>query len=71
MHRGAAFGDFDRDGRVDVVVTQLNGKPEILRNVSEGRGHWIDPRLEGIRSNRDGIGSRVHLVSGRANNGTA
>jgi enediyne biosynthesis protein E4 len=63
MHRGAAFGDFDRDGRVDVVVTQLNGKPEILRNVSEGTGHWITLRLEGVQSNRDGLGSRVHLVS--------
>ena len=63
MHRGAAFGDFDRDGRIDVVVTRLNEKPEILRNVSEGTGHWITLRLEGVRSNRDGIGARVHLVS--------
>ena len=63
MHRGAAFGDFDRDGRIDVVVTRLNEKPVVLRNVSEGAGHWIALRLEGTRSNRDGIGARVHLVT--------
>jgi tetratricopeptide (TPR) repeat protein len=63
MHRGAAFGDFDRDGRVDAVVTRLNEKPIVLRNVSEGGGHWIALRLEGTRSNRDGIGARVHLVT--------
>ena len=61
MHRGAAFGDFDRDGRIDVVVTRLNEKPIVLRNVTEGAGHWIELRLEGTRSNRDGIGARVHL----------
>jgi tetratricopeptide (TPR) repeat protein len=63
MHRGAAFGDFDRDGRIDVVVTRLNKKSLILRNISEGTGHWLTLRLEGVRSNRDGIGARVHLVS--------
>ena len=63
MHRGAAFGDFDRDGRIDAVVTRLNEKPIVLRNVSEGGGHWIALRLEGTRSNRDGIGARVHLVT--------
>ena len=63
MHRGAAFGDFDRDGRIDIVVTRLNEKPMLLTNVSEGSGHWIMLRLEGTRSNRDGIGARVHLVT--------
>jgi enediyne biosynthesis protein E4 len=63
MHRGAAFGDFDRDGRIDIVVTRLNEKPLLLKNVSEGSGHWIMLRLEGTRSNRDGIGARVHLVA--------
>jgi enediyne biosynthesis protein E4 len=52
MHRGAAFGDFDRDGRIDAVVTRLNEKPIVLRNVSEGGGHWIALRLDGTRSNR-------------------
>ena len=63
MHRGTAFGDFDRDGRVDVVVTRLNQNPILLRNVTEDGGHWIGFRLLGTRSNRDGIGARVHLRS--------
>jgi hypothetical protein len=63
LHRGAAFGDFDRDGRVDAIVTRLNEKPLVLRNVTAGGGHWIELRLEGTRSNRDGIGARVHLVT--------
>ncbi len=65
MHRGAAFGDFDRDGRIDAVVTRLNEKPNVLKNVTDGPGHflahWIELRLQGTRSNRDGIGARLHL----------
>ena len=63
FHRGAAFGDFDRDGRMDMVVTRLNESPIVLRNATPAAGHWIVLRLEGTRSNRDGIGARVHLVS--------
>lgn len=63
MHRGAAFGDFNRDGRMDVVVTRLNESPLILRNVSPRTGHWLALHLEGVRSNRDGLGARIHLVS--------
>ncbi len=62
LHRGAAFGDFDRDGRVDVVVTRLNESPLVLRNTSVA-GNWIELRLVGHRSNRDGIGASIHLVS--------
>lgn len=62
-HRGAAFGDFDRDGRMDVVVTRLNESPLVLRNVTRAAGHWIVLRLVGTRSNRDGIAARVHLVA--------
>lgn len=61
LHRGAAFGDFDRDGRVDAVITRLNEAPVVLRNVTPSAGHWLVLRLEGARSNRDGIGARVHL----------
>jgi hypothetical protein len=65
VSRAAAFGDYDGDGDVDVLVTNLNGVPSLLRNDTprEGR-HWLALKLEGTRSNRDGIGSRVTLVSG-------
>ncbi|MDQ6704955.1 MAG: CRTAC1 family protein [Acidobacteriota bacterium] len=62
LHRGAAFGDFDRDGRIDVAVTRLNEQPLVLRNTSAA-GNWIDFRLIGRKSNRDGIGARLHLTS--------
>jgi Tfp pilus assembly protein PilF len=61
LHRGAAFGDFDRDGRVDAVVTRLNEAPLVLWNRSAARHHWLALRLAGTRSNRDGIGARVRV----------
>ncbi len=63
LHRGAAFGDFDRDGRVDAVVTRLNESPMVLRNVTPAAGHWLALCLKGERSNRDGIGARVELIA--------
>lgn len=63
FHRGAAFGDFDRDGRMDVVVTRLNESPLVLRNVSPSAGHWLELRLKGRRSNRDGIGALVRITT--------
>jgi hypothetical protein len=67
-HRGCAFGDFDNDGRVDVVVSSLNDPVEVLRNVSDAHQHWFELLLTGRTSNRDAIGARVRLVSesGRA-----
>lgn len=64
QHRGAAFGDFDRDGRVDVVVTRLNERPLLLRNVSGSSNHWLGFRLTGIESNREAIGARVVVQAG-------
>jgi len=61
FHRGAAFGDFFQDGCIGVVVSRLNQAPLVLRNRCSG--NWIGLRLEGTRSNRDGIGARVHLVT--------
>jgi len=56
--RGAAFGDLNNDGQVDIVISVLNGSPVILRN-NGTTNHWIGISLVGTKSNRDGIGSRV------------
>jgi hypothetical protein len=62
--RGAAFDDLDNDGRVDVVVLNSRGKPTILRNASETGNHWLQVRLRGVKSNRDGVGARVYVAAG-------
>src|SRR5882762_7275755 len=62
-HRGCAFGDFDGDGRMDVVVTALLEPTEIWMNRTEGAGHWLDISLQGTKSNRDGIGAAVKVVT--------
>lgn len=64
QNRGVAFGDFDRDGRVDAVVTRLNERPVLLRNVMGAGRHWIALQLIGGRSNRSAIGARVTVRSG-------
>ena len=61
LHRGAAFADFDRDGRVDIVVTRIGQRPLLLRNNLGAGQHWIGLRLIGTRSNRDGIGAQVRI----------
>jgi enediyne biosynthesis protein E4 len=60
--RGAAFGDLDNDGRIDVVIANVGQEPTILRNTSKTRNHWLAMRLEGTRANRDGIGCRVKIT---------
>src|SRR5438552_910118 len=62
-HRGAAFGDLDNDGRIDVVLSVLNGPAKILHNVSDNANHWILLRLVGTKSNRMGIGAQIRLVA--------
>ncbi|MFN7996347.1 MAG: CRTAC1 family protein [Bryobacteraceae bacterium] len=65
-HRGAAFADFDNDGRIDVVVTNQNSLPDVFLNRSPGSHHWLMVRLIGTRSNHDGLGAQLKLtVSGR------
>lgn len=64
QHRGAAFGDFDRDGRVDAVVTRLNEPPVLYRNTMGAGNHWIGLKLIGNRSNRDALGARVLIRNG-------
>ncbi len=61
-HRGAAFGDLNNDGKIDVVVTLQNTLPEIFLNRSPEPNHWLILRLVGTRSNRDGLGARVRIT---------
>lgn len=62
-HRGAAFGDLNNDGKIDVVVTVLNGAPQILMNRSRNINHWIILNLVGVKSNRDGLGTKVKVTT--------
>jgi hypothetical protein len=57
--RGAAFGDFDNDGDIDVVIMNRNEPPSLLRNDAPPGNHWLKVRLEGTKSNRSALGSRV------------
>jgi len=62
--RGAAFADYDNDGRMDVFIVNLGGPAVLLRNTTAGASHWIGVHLVGKRSNRDGIGARVEVATG-------
>jgi hypothetical protein len=62
-HRGAAFGDFDNDGRADLVVTRIGEPAIVLRNVSAQDNHWLALRLRGRKSNRQGIGALVEVTA--------
>ena len=62
LNHGAAFADFDNDGRVDAVVTTLDGPVRLYRNISGGANHWLAVRLHGTRSNRQGLGAEIHLT---------
>jgi len=62
--RGCAFGDFDNDGDVDVVIVNLNEPPSLLRNDVTGGGHWLKVKLEGTKSNRSAIGATVIVKYG-------
>lgn len=62
--RGAAFDDLDNDGDIDTVVLNSRKESTVLRNDSASANHWIQVRLLGTNTNRDGVGARVTVVSG-------
>jgi len=63
--RGLALDDLDNDGRIDIVVLNSRREPTILRNVSPAKDHhWLQVRLGGTKTNRDGVGARVEVLAG-------
>ena len=57
--RGCAFGDFDNDGDLDILIVNMNEPPSLLRNDVTGKQNWLKVKLEGVKSNRSAIGARV------------
>ncbi len=64
VSRGCAFGDFNNDGRVDVVVNNLDDAPSLLRNESQNDNGWLLVKCTGTKSNRSAIGARVSVTTG-------
>ena len=62
--RGCAFGDFDNDGDLDILIVNLNEPPSLLRNDVTGTNSWLKVKLIGTKSNRSAIGGRVVVKSG-------
>jgi hypothetical protein len=62
--RGAAYGDFDDDGDLDLLLTSNGGPAELLRNDTTPRRHWLQVTTQGARSNRDGLGAEVTVTAG-------
>jgi hypothetical protein len=65
-HRGSAVGDLNGDGRLDVVTAALSAPAEIWMNDSPGNAHWLELKLEGTVSNRDGMGASIKVRAGNS-----
>jgi hypothetical protein len=63
VSRGACFADYDNDGKVDAFVVNLGAPATLLHNVTQNSNHWLTVKLKGKKSNRDGIGARLELLS--------
>jgi hypothetical protein len=66
VSRGLAMGDLDDDGRVDLVINDLDGPPQVLRNETAGAGHWLSVKLVGKGRNTNAIGALVTVTTGGA-----
>ena len=66
VSRGLAVGDIDNDGGIDIVINDLDGSPQVLRNEAAGRGHWLIVKLRGAAPNTDAIGAVVVVKAGGA-----
>jgi hypothetical protein len=62
-HRGAAFGDLNNDGAIDIVVSAIKDRPQILMNRTANGNHWILLKLVGTKDNRDGLGTKVKITT--------
>lgn len=64
VSRGAAIGDYDNDGDLDILVSNINQRPDLLQNVVGNRNNWVQIKVVGKDSNRSGIGTRIKVVAG-------
>ena len=64
VSRGAAIGDYDNDGDLDILVTNCNQRPDLLQNAIGNRNNWIQIQVVGQNSNRSGIGAKIKVVTG-------
>ena len=63
--RGCAFGDYDNDGDIDIVVSNMNEAPSLLRNDGGNKNNWIKLKLVGTACNRTAIGARAYVTTGK------
>ena len=64
VSRGACFADYDNDGKIDAFVVNLGAPAMLLHNITQNTNHWLTVKLQGKKSNRDGIGARLELWAG-------